>query len=333
MQKKFIFPKIKKILGWRLLSSFFIKNFPQKIAAVILAIVIWVFVGNQNPLDTTEYQISVPISYTNIPKDLAVVSPLVENVNFRVTAQKQDRSSIKPSNFQVIVDLQKIQEGENEILLTSSLIQSDVNYNLIALLPNRLNIVTEPTVEKIVPIRITLVDNLGDNTVIIEIQKTPNFVSIKGARSIVKNLEYIETLPVEIANDRISSENSYEFVVSLQPPPNVILLETIENVSGTIFLGAEVGNLLVENVPVFTAGGSFETRINPKIINLLLSGAKPILQKINKKNIKAYIRLSNYKPGKYVIKDFDLNLSSEILIKRAWPPIDVWILENKKKQP
>ncbi len=319
----------KKTLGWKGIPSFFIRNLPQKIVAIFFAIIIWVFVGNQNPLDTTEYQISVPISYTNIPKDLTVVNPLVENVNIRVTAQKQDRSSIKPSNFQVIVDLQKIQEGENEILLTASLIQSDANYKLIGLLPNQLNIVTEPTVEKRIPIRITLVDSLGDNTVITEIQQTPNFVSIKGARSIVKNLEYIETLPVEIN----LSKNSHEFVVSLQPPSNVSLVEAIENVSGTIFLGEEVANLLVENVPVFPAGGSFETRINPKKINLLLSGAKQIIQNVKKENIKAYIRLSSYKPGKYVIREVDLNLPSEIFIKRSWPPINVWILESKKQQP
>ena len=311
------------------IPGLFIKNFPQKIVAVLLAITIWAFVSNQNPLDTTEYQISVPISYTNIPKELAVVSPLVENINLRVTAQKQDKSSIKPSNFQIIVDLQKIQEGENEILLTASLIQSDANYKLIGLLPNQLNITTEPTVEKRVPIRITIVDNLGDNTVITEIQQTPDFISVRGAKSVVKNLEYIETLPVEIN----LSKNVHEFVVSLQPPYNVSLLEDIKNISGKIYLGAEVSNLLVENVPVFTAGGSFETRINPQKMNLLLSGSKNILQKINKKDIKAYIRLSNYKPGKYVIREVDLNLSSEIFIKRSWPPINVWILKNKKQQP
>ena len=236
MKTNLNFQKIKKILTWRGLPSFFIKNFPQKILAVLLAITIWVLVSNQNPLDTTEYQISVPISYTNIPKELAVVSPLVENINLRVTAQKQDKSSIKPSNFQVIVDLQKIQEGENEILLTASLIQSDANYKLIGLLPNQLNITTEPTVEKKVPVRITLVDNLGDNTVITEIKKTPSFISVRGAKSVVKNLEYIETLPVEIN----LSKNSQDFVVSLQPPSNVSLVEAIENVSGTIYLGEEV---------------------------------------------------------------------------------------------
>ena len=175
MKTNLNFQKIKKILTWRGLPSFFIKNFPQKILAVLLAITIWVLVSNQNPLDTTEYQISVPISYTNIPKELAVVSPLVENINLRVTAQKQDKSSIKPSNFQVIVDLQKIQEGENEILLTASLIQSDANYKLIGLLPNQLNITTEPTVEKKVPVRITLVDNLGDNTQIASISSIEKF--------------------------------------------------------------------------------------------------------------------------------------------------------------
>ena len=60
---------------------------------------------------------------------------------------------------------------------------------------------------------------------------------------------------------------------------------------------------------------------------------KQIIQNVKKENIKAYIRLSSYKPGKYVIREVDLNLPSEIFIKRSWPPINVWILESKKQQP
>ena len=43
MQKKFNISKIKEISSWRLIPDFFIKNFPQKIVAVLLAITIWAY--------------------------------------------------------------------------------------------------------------------------------------------------------------------------------------------------------------------------------------------------------------------------------------------------
>ena len=46
------------------------------------------------------------------------------------------------------------------------------------------------------PVRITIVDNLDHSDY--RNKKTPSFISVRGAKSVVKNLEYIETLPVEI---------------------------------------------------------------------------------------------------------------------------------------
>ena len=315
---------IQKIFLLKWLPAIFIRKIPQKLLAIIFGIVIWFFVGNQNPLEITEYQLSIPVSYINIPKTLAVTNKLIENINIRVTAQKSAKSSIKPSNFQAIVNLQKVKEGENEIQLDQSSIQSDANYKLLSLLPNSLSVNTERVAEKNLPIKVIVAGDLGDK-VISQITKKPDFVLVKGAFSVISSLQYIETQPVAIT----SATPKQDFVVALNIPQNISLLAGIENVAGTISLGDKAINIRLEDIPVFAVGSNFEVRSNPKKMNFLISGPQNIVSSINKDELKAYIRLNDYKPGKYVIKDVNLNLPSEVIIKTAWPPINIWILNNK----
>lgn len=303
----------------------FIKNLPQKILAFIFGAIIWFFVGNQNPLQTVEYQLSIPVSYTSLPKNLAVTNELIENINIRVLAQSDDRDLIKPSNFQSVIDLENIKEGENEIKINQTFIQSDVNYKLVSLSPNNLFIVSERLAEKSIPVRVIVAGNLGD-LVVSKIDNEPSFLLIKGPFSVVQHLEYIETQPININYTDLEQD----FVTGLNIPKNIVLVEGIENISGVITLGEKKTSIRLENIPVFTVGSIFEVRSNPKEINFLISGPQDIVNSIKKEDLKSYIRLNSYEPGKYLIKEVDLNLPSEVVIKKTWPPINIWILNKKK---
>jgi YbbR domain-containing protein len=133
-------------------------------------------------------------------------------------------------------------------------------------------------------------------------------------------------MPVNI--DPLKEEQ--DFITALNVPSSISILEGVENISGKIILGTKSKNIRFDNIPVFPIKSSFEVRSNPKAINVLLTGPEELIDKISKEDLAAYIDLSQYQPGIYSIKDFDLSLPPEINIKTAWPPVDIWILENKK---
>ena len=322
-EKYIFFLYIKKVI------NFFLKNLLQKVSAFFIALIVWFLVGSQNPLDTTEYQLAIPISYTNIPNQLVVTNQLIENINIKVVAQKKDKNVIKPSNFQAIIDLQKIKEGENVISITASSLQSNTNYKLISFTPAQLSVETDRVAEKSVSVRVITAGLEESNRVIKDLKRTPASVLIKGPLSLIQDLEFIETQPIDIDKN----QDSQDFITNLNIPKNVSLSEGIENISGTILLGDKPANIRFDNIPIFPVGSLFEVRSNPKAVNFLLSGPENLISNLKKEDLKGYINLSEYQPGKYNIKQFYLNTSSEILIKQAWPPVDIWILNSKKNQP
>lgn len=303
---------------------FFFRNIVQRATAVFLAFVIWILVGNQNPLNDTEFQLTASISYTNIPSTLIVTNELLEFVNIKISAQKRDANKIKSSNFQAVLDLSKIKKGENNITIIPRNIQSGINFQLISFTPKNLVVVADRVAEKPLDVRV-IIAGLEDR-VIDKLQKTPSRVLIKGPISVLSELDYIETNPVNIDQSLFEQD----FVVDLNISKNLSVLEGVENIVGKIILGDKAISILFENIPVFPIKSSFEVRSNPKAINVLLVGSKDLMATINKKEISAYIDLSGYSPGEYSIKEFDFNLPTEITIKKAWPPVDIWIVNNKK---
>ena len=303
---------------------FFFRNVVQRVTAIFLAFIIWMLVGNQNPLNDTEFQLNTPVSYTNIPNNLVVINELLEVVNITITAQSRDTNKIKSSNFQVVLELGEIKKGENIIAITSKNIQSDINFQLISFTPQNLVVQADRVAEK--PVDVSVIFAGLEGRVITKLQKTPSSVLIRGPISVLRHLDYIETLPVNINQDTLEQD----FVVGLNLKKHLSVLEGVENIAGKILLGDKAKSVLFEEVPVFPIKSDFEVRSNPKTINVLLLGTEEFIKSIKKDKLTAYIDLNNYQPGKYVIKDFGFNLPTEISVKKAWPPVDIWILNNKK---
>ena len=306
---------------------FLVKNLIQRISAVLIAVIIWIVVGNQNPLNNIEFQLATSVSYVNVPNNLVITNELIEQINIKIKAQRRDTNKIKASNFQIILDLKNIKEGKNNFTIAAGDIQSSINFKLISLTPHTLIIDADRVAEKSINIRVIVAGLHETNKVIKKLQNTPSSVLVKGPISFIKDLEYIETLPVDID----INQQEQDFVIGLNIPKNLSIPEGIENISGRIILGEKAKSVLFDKVPVSPIRSSFEVRSNPKTINILLSGPSEIIDNINKNKLKAYINLLDYQPGKYNFKKFDLNLPSEVIIKKSWPPVDVWILTNKKK--
>ena len=309
--------------------QFFYRNIIQKIVAVIIAFIIWILVGNQNPLDRVEFQLTVPISYTNTPNNLVIINEIVESLNIKILVQKRDSNSIKPSNFQVVLDLNSIVEGENNIAIRPSNIRSEVNFRLESFTPQNLLIKTEVSGKRTFPIRLITTGLEQSEKVIDEIKITPSTITMQGPISTIKKLNFIETIPLKLN----PLETTIDFVLGLNIPSNLSVLQGPENVSGTVFLGEEGKNIRFNKIAVLPIKSDFKLRINPKTINLLLSGPKNLIDNLNRDNLSIYIDLSNYQPGNYTIKEienFDFSLPPEIIVKTIWPPIDIWILNEKK---
>ena len=262
------------------IGNIFLKNKIQKIAAIFIAFIIW---GTVNiPFQGSnyvEYQLTIPVSYTNLPQELVIVSSLAESVGVRIKTRKINDDKIRASNFQCNIDLRNIKVGEVELPITEKFIQSQVDFELISVNPGSLKIATDEIVELKLQIRPVINGFPANNQIIAETFVNPETITIRTAKSVAKNLPYINTQSIEV--DGINNDRSVS--INIQIPPHTTILDEINTVEVFLKLGAEQGNLLIENIPIGILGNRYVARINPKTFNVVLRGPKNLLEAYKQK--------------------------------------------------
>ena len=96
-----------------------------------------------------------------------------------------------------------------------------------------------------------------------------------------------------------------------------------------IQVGSEPINRRFDSIPIGLVNQIYVTRINPKYFHIAIRGPKSMVENMNPEDIQAFIDLKNYQPGTYKIKSPTVRLRPEIQIQEVWPPIDVWVLNQK----
>lgn len=305
-----------------------LKNYPQKLLAVLLAIFIWAIASKPQDMGNTEIQFFIPVSYTNLSGDFEIVSEPLQSTNITIQTKSQNQKDIHPSLFQAIVDLNGMEPGDNVYRITKDDIKAPEGVRIVKIFPDIIELSIEKMVEKELPIRPILQGETAQGFVLENVKTVPEKIRIKAPSSLINSLRQIETRAINI--DGLNSD--IDMLVHLILPEKVRILEdekTPNFYSVKIKVGSEPMNLRFDNIPIGLVNQTYVTRINPKTFNILIKGPKTLLTDFSKKDIQAFIDMAQYKPGTYKVKSPQIYLPPAIQIMEVWPPIDIWVLKQK----
>ena len=122
-------------------------NWPQKLGALLVAILIWVFIATDDT-SITQRSMFVPISVEGIPES-SVVTGLPEFVEITVSGPSGQIDRLRAENFEALLDLDG-QSGEFEAAVR---VFSPQGVELLRVNPNDVIGVVEPVPAKVVPVQ------------------------------------------------------------------------------------------------------------------------------------------------------------------------------------
>lgn len=302
-----------------------IKNPVQKLLALFLAVIIWVFAPSPDK-NLTEVKFFVPVSYVNLPKNLSITSEPLQTISISVEIPRNELQQVHPSLFQAVIDLESAEPGEMEIEISRRFITSPENIKVLDIDPQSMTIVLEEIIEKRLPIRPVFVGEPAQGYVLKDIRMIPDSVRVRGLKS---QLDKIEELPTKAINiDKINTD--LEMLAHILLPKNVSPIEPKpEYYTIQITVGSEPINMRFLDIPIGIINHEYVTRINPRSFNVLLRGPRSKMERLRKEDIQAFIDLQGYTPGEYEVKSPTIRLAPEIQIQTTWPPIDIWVKNQK----
>jgi len=304
----------------------FSKNIPQKVLAFSIAIFVWALAPTSSKKGLTEIQLFVPVSYINSPKDLLMISKPLQTVSISVSVAPRELAEVHPANFQAVIDLEDAVPGTRNYSLRKSNIKTPKGVRILSVNPDVAAINFEEALEKELPIHPVLVGSPAKGFVLEKVSIMPDRVKVRGPSKMLSSLDQLETRALNI--DTVNGE--IEMFAQINWPEGIKAIPPVPDVfTARIQVGSEPINRRFDAIPLGLVNQLYVTRVNPKTFHISIRGPKSLVENMTPADIQAFIDLKDYKPGTYKIKSPTVRLRPEIQIQEVWPPIDLWVLNQK----
>ncbi len=178
------------------------ENWSIKLTSLLCAVALWLFVMSTGK---TEMTLTIPLELRNIPQGMAVVGSVTSSVEVRV--QGQERVLGDPAFARKVVgilDLSMTREGENIVRFSPDDIKRPDGVVVSHMSLSEVRVKLEPIVRRTFRLRPILHGQPAAGYRLAGVSVAPARISVEGPASVMKGLEKLGTMPIDIQGARES---------------------------------------------------------------------------------------------------------------------------------
>lgn len=191
------------------------------VMSIIIALVMWVVVNLGRDLSTT---VQFELTIGKLPDNMALASDLPSQITASVSGEGWRLLPLRNNIQAIAIDI-----NQSEIMLADMVREKvgPTGINVLTVQPAMLRTVLEERISKRVPIQLQhSISFRGQHNLVGSIRATPDSVTISGARSIVENIRFWSTEPLELSN--VNADISV--LTSLERLPTILKSDIITTV-------------------------------------------------------------------------------------------------------
>ena len=161
-------------------------NLPAKIAAIIVAVVLWLYVMNdQNPAMEGSY--TVPVTIENAP-DGYLVNAAADTVSIRVRAPRSFFVAADRNDFHARVNLADFTEGDKDYTVETTI---PYGFDLLSVSPDKVMVNLDRLVQKTLKAELTIGGSPAAGFTVDKIVQDSEAATVEGPRSLVNQVVHI----------------------------------------------------------------------------------------------------------------------------------------------
>ncbi|MDI9570191.1 MAG: diadenylate cyclase [Pseudomonadota bacterium] len=191
------------------------KNTREKVIAVALACVLWATFGYQKETVRREY--AVPIEYLDVSRNFVLEEPRIREARVILSGPTQAFQLLDPGALRVVLKKADLQEGRQSIVLTSDMVKTPSNINVVAIIPPEITVTATRYLPVSIPLEPTTTGRPPRGIAVKGIEVEPAAVRVFIPSVIAPGKIKIRTAPIDFA--RLSEQTSFN--VALRYPPGV----------------------------------------------------------------------------------------------------------------
>jgi hypothetical protein len=179
-------------------------NFALKLAAVVLAIVMWAFVVSKGK---SEVSMEVPVFFRDVPPGLQVAGNS-RSVTVTISGHERFLRELNPGEVHITIDMSGVEQGIHQFRIKRANVKLPAPFTLLNISPTALNVRVEETLKKTLRVKPTLTGKPLKGFRVESVEVVPAEVTVEGITKEVRRLQSLGTEPVDVtaASETVLSE-------------------------------------------------------------------------------------------------------------------------------
>lgn len=162
------------------------KNIVPKILAIIMAIILWMYVMNeQNP--PYEATFTLPLEVRNAATSY-VISDIPEVVKVKIRGPRNLVAGVLNKDLRAFVDVKGLGEGSHTVAVSASI---PSNLELLAITPDKVQLSLDATISRSIPVEVRLIGTPEKGVATGKVVVANQQVTVEGSRNIVATVEKV----------------------------------------------------------------------------------------------------------------------------------------------
>lgn len=192
--------------------------------AFLLACLLWYVQALERRERVSERQIDAPVTFVNVPQDMAITSEVPRTLTVRVKGPLSRLQNLDVAQTGVVLDLGDAREAEQEIVVQGRDVSLPAGVEVLAVSPPGVPVRLERIVRRRVEVRARVTGEPAKGLVVGQALTEPASALVSGPRLMLEKLSWLATEPVVV--DGLS--DALDARVAVRPPhPLVRILEPL----------------------------------------------------------------------------------------------------------
>ncbi len=265
------------------------KNIRLKILSLFFAFILWIFATTGRK---AEIGIIVPVVLKNIPKNTAVIDLKPNSIDVRVSGPKSLLRTILDRDIKLSINLSNFRSGVVRYKITGLEFNLPRGLVVKSVEPKVVEILLEDIISKRVKVKPVIKGKPKKLYKISDVFVYPEYVSAKGPKRFIKNLNYVQTDPVDVSN------KSSSFISKVKLPKHLSHISfDPDEVEVRVVLKPVVGR---KNFILPLSPPAKNIRLSARRLKVTLKGPLVLLKDMSIEDIQVNLSIDKRKKRGYI---------------------------------
>jgi len=289
-----------------------LNNIFLKILSVLLAISLWLIVATS---DYDQVQFNVPVKLSNVPNNKMAVTD-ESLINVTLNGPRLVLNSLSYNDVSVEVNVSNFSGYKTDYRIKPSDVKVPSSVNVVRIQPAEITVIIDKIIHKKIEVTPAFIGEPAGGFKVGSLQITPSEVEVTGAASTLNDIDYIETLPINLSG----KSEKMKYTVGLKKSSGIKNIDPSQ-VEVTVIFKENMVRRKLGNVPVTLVkkNEDYNYKLLTKEVEAQVDVRSDIAEsKELKKKVNIYVDVSQLNPGQY-LKDIEFSSDDNIKIIEITP--------------